>query len=1305
MASYFKNQNISELDSSNDIFGETPDNSPQVRLNFRQPLNSKKTDANHVHVEETPESSPLVEPTSGMVPSRRIPSDPTDSGISDSGTKSKSVTPESRQLTPHSRFVTPRSPDSRLMTPLTAPSAHRSPKVVYASDSDEASEHEGEFLSDDEDDESRQDVLTDDESEDERVVAVTDDEESMLVAANKVVASDDSSDDDVPLVKIKSKGEKMKQRQIVSSDDDDESFSQEITRKYPQPGEKPKSRQIISSDEDENFSQEIKRKHQQPVERRGSSFSVSVDEQKESDLSGHVKRKAALRIESSSDEFESAPATPQAAPPTINESIVLTPPPWRAGSPPTPPSGYDDRDTSHSIPKNATSRYNSGSEAVKHKDSDVVTVSSDEEDIVVVAETTNKTKYGEKDIKELEDEIRRLKNSILMNNNMVNTSGRRLPDGGASIRATIQQDAIRMQKLQETLGQARKEIFKASGGVFEPQRPSMMKQISGSRLGATTSATSLNRNISGSGLYRNTSGSSLGRNVSGSSLPAIQNSPKSQLDMVRKKKSEFENLLKFSSRLSDGGDILRQKIEQADKDILALEKQLSDQLTIKNSPPHDVYELPQENSHSNHAYQQLKQSLMSSLQSNSAASIGEVFGTGIQHNLYGGRMTNSRQREVKNVTHEAMEKMHKSLESMPAEGDMEDQPARLKSNITLFPHQKQALAWLLWREHQSTAPGGILADDMGLGKTLTMISLILKQNEIEDQLESEVDKNKENTWMMKGGGNLIKTRTTLIICPASLLGQWDNEIKNKVKSGTLKALVYHGAKARNATAREMSRYDVIITTYGVILSEVKNELGDAFKEPKKLDQMTAADEIDAKKGKLLSLAFQRIILDEAHQIRNPKSLQSQAVCKLRARRRWCVTGTPVQNKELDLYSLIRFLRCSPFDEYLVWKRWVENKSSQSIDRMNQLVKGLVLRRTKEQKSALTGKVLVDLPDKNTKLHQITLTEGEQEVYTEVEKFARGALRKFMDQTEENEERKEMGLGGAAAGGPGFSIKGGTNSEFAFNPYQDDDEKVKTHHLLTLLLRMRQICCHPGLIKGMLDQETKEAEGIIEEDGEDLDLLSKLEDMTINKESKEPSPAKILQMENPVFKDASASSKISTVVEELQKLKDKGIEEGIIEKAVVVSQWTSMLNIVKYHVKEQGLKFAEITGQVNIATRSEIVESFNQSQRGPQIMLLSLSAGGVGLNLVGANHLFLLDAHWNPQLEAQACDRIYRVGQVKDVYIHKFMVADTVEQRIFDLQKKKLKLADDVLSGAKKRSANNLSLDDLKSLFGLSEAKK
>lgn len=179
-------------------------------------------------------------------------------------------------------------------------------------------------------------------------------------------------------------------------------------------------------------------------------------------------------------------------------------------------------------------------------------------------------------------------------------------------------------------------------------------------------------------------------------------------------------------------------------------------------------------------------------------------------------------------------------------------------------------------------------------------------------------------------------------------------------------------------------------------------------------------------------------------------------------------------------------------------------------------------------------------------------------------------------------------------------------------------------------------------------------------------------------------------------ESAASSKIRTVVKELRKLKERGEDE----KAVVVSQWTAMLKIIKVHLKDEGLSFTEITGQVNIATRGEVVKSFNKDKSGPQIMLLSLAAGGVGLNLVGANHLFLLDMHWNPQLESQACDRIYRVGQTRDVRIHKFLVKETVEERIHALQQKKLSLAESVLSGAKSRGGNKLSLDDLKSLFSV-----
>merc|ERR1712223_1124281 len=195
-------------------------------------------------------------------------------------------------------------------------------------------------------------------------------------------------------------------------------------------------------------------------------------------------------------------------------------------------------------------------------------------------------------------------------------------------------------------------------------------------------------------------------------------------------------------------------------------------------------------------------------------------------------------------------------------------------------------------------------------------------------------------------------------------------------------------------------------------------------------------------------------------------------------------------------------------------------------------------------------------------------------------------------------------------------------------------------------------------------------------------------------------AKVLDPSNPVFKERKASSKIGTVLEKLSELKEKHDETGVMEKAVIVSQWTSMLNIIKSHVQQLGFKVCEINGQIPVKTRGGIVEDFNREGAGAQVMLLSLGAGGVGLNLVGGNHLFLLDMHWNPQLEAQACDRIYRVGQKKEVTIHRFLTEETVESRILQLQTKKLDLANNVLTGAKRTGGNKLTFDDLKMLFDL-----
>merc|ERR1712142_843173 len=328
----------------------------------------------------------------------------------------------------------------------------------------------------------------------------------------------------------------------------------------------------------------------------------------------------------------------------------------------------------------------------------------------------------------------------------------------------------------------------------------------------------------------------------------------------------------------------------------------------------------------------------------------------------------------------------------------------------------------------------------GLGKTLTMISLVLRHREIEEdrkakrRLDGDVDNKENDEWSGKLG-DLVKSDTTLIICPASLIGQWEKEVDSKVKSSRIRLLVYHGNN-RKCSARALARYDIVITTYGTVQSEVKSVLGETAERDakKKMEDLKAAEDLGTKKtsSELLNVAWERIILDEAHQVRNPKSLTSQAVCRLRAARRWCVTGTPIQNKELDLYSLLRFLRCYPFDEYAVWKKWIDNKSAQSQERMNTLVRTLLLRRTKDQTSNVTGKQLVNLPAKHKVEHKVTLRQEEQDVYDKVFGFSQLALQNYMNKAKEKEEER-LGVVSTGYGARGPAWGGG--EDFSYKPGQ------------------------------------------------------------------------------------------------------------------------------------------------------------------------------------------------------------------------------------------------------------------------------
>uniref|UniRef100_A0A3Q4GZF3 Transcription termination factor 2 n=1 Tax=Neolamprologus brichardi TaxID=32507 RepID=A0A3Q4GZF3_NEOBR len=576
--------------------------------------------------------------------------------------------------------------------------------------------------------------------------------------------------------------------------------------------------------------------------------------------------------------------------------------------------------------------------------------------------------------------------------------------------------------------------------------------------------------------------------------------------------------------------------------------------------------------------------------------------------FYGGRMTNDRLLAVKNATCEAIDHLHKSLESCPdAEAEAPD-PKGIK--VPLLPHQRRALAWLLWRETQSPC-GGILADDMGLGKTLTMISLILAMKMKAKKDKEEMGEKKKDSWLSKADCIPVLSKGTLIICPASLVHHWKKEIDRHVKTGKLTVYLYHGPN-RERSARVLADYDVVVTTYSLVSKEIPVQK----EEPLSVNRPGSAP--------LLRVSWARIILDEAHSIKNPKVQTSMAVCQLRAGARWAVTGTPIQNNLLDMYSLLKFLRCSPFDEYKLWKAQVDNGSKRGRERLNILTRTLLLRRTKDQRDS-TGQPLVSLPDRTSEVHRLKLSEDEQAVYDVLFAQSRSTLQSYLKQHEGNDVKK----GSTSSSNPFEKVAqefGLSQADPALSSSQQAKQVSSTVHILSLLLRLRQCCCHLSLLKKTLDSSELQGDGIVLSLEEQLNALSL---------SSSPSPS---EFNGPIFMLPSHVWSSWHVLPLLS--------------SVIVSQWTSMLQIVAVHLQLMGLTYSVIDGTVNPKRRMDLVEEFNTNPKGPQVMLVSLCAGGVGLNLIGGNHLFLIDMHWNPALEDQACDRIYRVGQYKDVTIHR-----------------------------------------------------
>ncbi|KAH7101209.1 SNF2 family N-terminal domain-containing protein [Auriculariales sp. MPI-PUGE-AT-0066] len=582
--------------------------------------------------------------------------------------------------------------------------------------------------------------------------------------------------------------------------------------------------------------------------------------------------------------------------------------------------------------------------------------------------------------------------------------------------------------------------------------------------------------------------------------------------------------------------------------------------------------------------------------------------------------------------------------------------------FTLLPHQIIGRNFMRSREAADKKKyGGILADDMGFGKTITTAA------HISDNRPNAKDRSK---W----------SRATLIVVPASLVSQWAAELKEKVPD--LKVLEHAGLSRPHDTA-EFAPYDAVITSYQTLVAEYSNskEIGTNDGAKKTSKSKTTAK---PKHSALMQQRWYRVVLDEAHNIKNRNAHMSKAAAELSSKYRWALTGTPIQNNIEELFPMFRFLRINPLEHIDTFKTMISTPISKggaagAMKLLQTILKAIMLRRTKA--STLNGKPILELPARNVKVVECEFDASERQFYRSLE-----------EQTAK-----------------------------IFNDL-DSAEGVQDKYasVLVMLLRLRQTCDHPSLVskdyRADLEEQLKEKENDDEDDRDANALADMFNDLKVDATKctvcQLPIPisqktqtcadcAKILMESRRVTltgvdNDQSTSplsAKLRKVHELLRQISDESDRQ---DKTIIFSQFTGMLDLVGNSLNEKNIKFTRFDGRMSKAQKDASIKLIKESPD-VHIILISLSTGGIGLNLTCCNRVILLDPWWNPAIEEQAFDRAHRLGQKKPVEIYKLTIPNTVEKRIIELQEKKRELAMDVLSG-NKISATKLTRNELRKLF-------
>lgn len=623
-----------------------------------------------------------------------------------------------------------------------------------------------------------------------------------------------------------------------------------------------------------------------------------------------------------------------------------------------------------------------------------------------------------------------------------------------------------------------------------------------------------------------------------------------------------------------------------------------------------------------------------------------------------------------------------------------------------FPEQKQQCL------------GGILADEMGLGKTIEMMSLIhTHKSEVQRRIESE-HHSLDNAIAALPRLHLNPTIenapvTTLVVAPMSLLSQWHSEAEAASKEGTLRAILYYG-DSKSADLQTLCSEEnagtapnVIITSYGVVLSEFN-------KIANRLDKDRAVF------GGLFSLTFFRVILDEAHHIKNRQSKTAKACYEIAAEHRWVLTGTPIVNRLEDLFSLVRFLRVEPWNNFSFWKTFItvpfESKDfMRALDVVQTVMQPLVLRRTKDMKMP-NGEALVALPKKTVEIVDIEFSEKEREVYDYIfwrakrtfqEKVAMGQVMKSYTSifaqilrlrqscchptlvrnqkaaADDPEAEDDKELKGAKSGLEDdidlqdmiekfqADVKEGEDVSAKFGAHALAEIRDEAEHECPLCYEEPMIeqavtaCWHSACKKCLLDYITHQ-----EERGETpkcfncREVINKHDIFEVVKTNQvDPDTGRLkIKLERVKGKQ---SAKIEKLMEQLKALR----REAPGTKSVVFSQFTSFLSLISPALDRANIPYLRLDGTLSQRNRAAVLDEFKNSKEG-LVLLLSLRAGGVGLNLTMAKRVWMMDPWWSFAVEAQAIDRVHRMGQDQEVKVYRFVVKDSVEERMLKVQDRK-----------------------------------